>query len=54
MMRKSFNLLKRKITEQPVLVLSDFQKDISGEMRCKRICNRGSLESRRQADNIFQ
>jgi hypothetical protein len=23
---KSFNLLKRKITEQPVLVLSDFQK----------------------------
>jgi hypothetical protein len=24
--RKSFNLLKRKITEQPILVLSDFQK----------------------------
>jgi hypothetical protein len=23
---KSFNLLKRKITEQPILVLSDFQK----------------------------
>ena len=24
--KKSFNLLKRKITEQPVLVLPDFQK----------------------------
>jgi hypothetical protein len=24
--KKSFNLLKRKITEQPILVLSDFQK----------------------------
>jgi hypothetical protein len=25
-MKNSFNLLKRKITEQPILVLPDFQK----------------------------
>jgi hypothetical protein len=29
---RSFNLLKRKITEQPVLVLSGFPENISGEM----------------------
>jgi hypothetical protein len=29
---KSFNLLKRKITEQPVLVLPDFQKGVPSEM----------------------
>jgi hypothetical protein len=45
---RSFNLLKKKITEQPILVLPDFKKT------CKWICNRGSFESRRQSNSILQ
>jgi hypothetical protein len=33
---KSFNLLKRKITEQPVLVLPDFQKTFQVKCNASR------------------
>jgi hypothetical protein len=52
--KKSFNLLKRKMHGTTSFGVAGFPEDISSEMRCKWICNRGSLESRRQADSIFQ
>jgi hypothetical protein len=43
---KRFNILKEKIIEQPILVLSGFRKDISGEMRCEWSCNWSGLKPR--------
>ena len=51
---KSFKVLKDKITEQPILVLLDFGKNILREMRCKWISYWSSLESRQQAGLLFQ
>jgi hypothetical protein len=50
---KSFNLLKRKITEQPILVLPDFKKTFQVKCDASGFAI-GALEPRRQADSILQ
>jgi hypothetical protein len=41
---KSFNLLKKKITEQPIMVLPDFSKTFQVRCDCEWICNWSSLK----------
>jgi hypothetical protein len=43
---KSFNLLKRKITEQPILVLPDFSKTFQVRCDASGFCNWSGFESR--------
>jgi hypothetical protein len=50
---KSFNLLKRKITEQPILVLPDFQKTFQVKCDASRFAIGAGLESGGQTNCIF-
>jgi hypothetical protein len=43
---KSFNLLKKKITEQPIFVFSDFSKTFQVRCGTSGFCNRSGLEPR--------
>jgi hypothetical protein len=51
---KSFNLLKRKITEQPILVLPDFQKTFQVKCDASGFAIGAVLSQEEQADSVFQ
>jgi hypothetical protein len=51
---KRFNLLKRKIKEQPILVLPYFQKTFQVKCDASGFAIGAVLSQRRHADNIFQ
>jgi hypothetical protein len=44
---KKFQSIEEEDHETTSFVVVRFPKDISGEMQCKRICNRSSLEAGR-------